>query len=67
MLDCGFIMRFVTFEHNGRRHGGVVQNDHVISLEAAGYPDLLSLLQGGAEGKCTLSWCTPSPRPRWLQ
>jgi 2-keto-4-pentenoate hydratase/2-oxohepta-3-ene-1,7-dioic acid hydratase in catechol pathway len=42
-------MRFVTFEQSGHRHAGVVINDQIVSLESAGFPDLLSLLQGGTE------------------
>src|ERR1019366_7561020 len=48
MLDFG-CMRFATFEHNGHRHAGVVLNDQVVSLKTAGYPDALSVLQGGPE------------------
>ncbi|MDP9053148.1 MAG: fumarylacetoacetate hydrolase family protein [Acidobacteriota bacterium] len=42
-------MRFVTFEHNGHRHAGVIDKDNVVSLKGAGFPDLLSVLQGGAD------------------
>ena len=42
-------MKFVTFQHNGHQHAGVVQNDNVISLKSAGLPDVLSVLQGGPE------------------
>lgn len=42
-------MRFVTFEHGGNRNAGVVVKDQVVSLEVAGFPDLLSVLQGGPE------------------
>jgi 2-keto-4-pentenoate hydratase/2-oxohepta-3-ene-1,7-dioic acid hydratase in catechol pathway len=42
-------MRFVTFEQGGHRHAGVVLNDRVVSLDAAAFPDLLSVLQGGPE------------------
>jgi 2-keto-4-pentenoate hydratase/2-oxohepta-3-ene-1,7-dioic acid hydratase in catechol pathway len=42
-------MRFVTFEQDGHRHAGVVINDQVVSLEGAGFPDLLSVLRGGEE------------------
>jgi 2-keto-4-pentenoate hydratase/2-oxohepta-3-ene-1,7-dioic acid hydratase in catechol pathway len=40
-------MRFVTFEESGSRHAGVAVGDNVVSLEAAGFSDLLSVLQGG--------------------
>jgi len=42
-------MKLVTYQHNGHRHAGVVQNDTVISLKSAGIPDVLSVLQGGPE------------------
>ncbi|HKD09834.1 MAG TPA: fumarylacetoacetate hydrolase family protein [Bryobacteraceae bacterium] len=42
-------MKFVTFQHNGHQHAGVVQNDNVVSLKSAGLPDMLSVLQGGAD------------------
>jgi 2-keto-4-pentenoate hydratase/2-oxohepta-3-ene-1,7-dioic acid hydratase in catechol pathway len=42
-------MRFVTFEHNGHQHAGIVANDSVISLKPAGYADVLSVLSGGPE------------------
>lgn len=42
-------MHFVTFEHDGHRHVGVAVEDHVISLKAAGFNQLLEVLQGGAE------------------
>ena len=42
-------MKLVTYQHNGHRHAGVVQNDTVISLKSAGIPDILSVLEGGPE------------------
>ena len=42
-------MRFVTFEHHGHQHAGEVSGDHVVSLKWAGFPDVLSLLNGGEE------------------
>jgi 2-keto-4-pentenoate hydratase/2-oxohepta-3-ene-1,7-dioic acid hydratase in catechol pathway len=42
-------MKLVTFQHNGHQHAGVVQNDNVVSIKAAGLPDMLSVLQGGPE------------------
>ncbi len=42
-------MKFVTFQHNGHQHAGVVQNDNVVSLKSAGLPDVLSVLQGGSD------------------
>jgi 2-keto-4-pentenoate hydratase/2-oxohepta-3-ene-1,7-dioic acid hydratase in catechol pathway len=41
-------MKFATFEQHGLRHTGVVLTDKVVSLEDAGFPDLLSIVQGGA-------------------
>jgi 2-keto-4-pentenoate hydratase/2-oxohepta-3-ene-1,7-dioic acid hydratase in catechol pathway len=41
-------MRFVTFEQGGQKHPGVALNDQIVSLEDAGFPDLLSVVQGGA-------------------
>jgi 2-keto-4-pentenoate hydratase/2-oxohepta-3-ene-1,7-dioic acid hydratase in catechol pathway len=40
-------MRFVTFEENRARYAGVAVGDRVISLEAVGFRDLLSVLQSG--------------------
>jgi 2-keto-4-pentenoate hydratase/2-oxohepta-3-ene-1,7-dioic acid hydratase in catechol pathway len=40
-------MRFVTFEHDAHRHAGVVIGDHIISLKAAGFTELIEVLQGG--------------------
>jgi 2-keto-4-pentenoate hydratase/2-oxohepta-3-ene-1,7-dioic acid hydratase in catechol pathway len=42
-------MRFVTFEQDGHRHAGVVVEDQVVRLKNAGFPDLVSVLQGGAD------------------
>jgi 2-keto-4-pentenoate hydratase/2-oxohepta-3-ene-1,7-dioic acid hydratase in catechol pathway len=42
-------MKFVTFEHNGHRHAGVIFEESVISLKAYGLPDMISILQGGSE------------------
>ena len=42
-------MKLVTFRHNGHTHPGVVSGDKTISLKAAGYMDMLSVLQGGRE------------------
>lgn len=41
-------MRFVTFEQDGQRRAGVVVDDKIVSLENTGFPDVLSVLQGGA-------------------
>jgi 2-keto-4-pentenoate hydratase/2-oxohepta-3-ene-1,7-dioic acid hydratase in catechol pathway len=42
-------MKFVTFQHDGHQHAGVVSGDSVVSLKAAGIPDMISVLQGGPE------------------
>jgi 2-keto-4-pentenoate hydratase/2-oxohepta-3-ene-1,7-dioic acid hydratase in catechol pathway len=42
-------MRFITFEQGGNRHAGIFLKDQVVSLETAGFSDLLSVLQGGTE------------------
>ncbi|HEX4138179.1 MAG TPA: fumarylacetoacetate hydrolase family protein [Bryobacteraceae bacterium] len=42
-------MRFVTFEQSARRQAGIILRDQILSLESAGFPDVLSILQGGTE------------------
>jgi 2-keto-4-pentenoate hydratase/2-oxohepta-3-ene-1,7-dioic acid hydratase in catechol pathway len=43
-------MRFITFVVGGIRQAGLIlKDDTVLSLEQAGFPDLLSVLRGGAE------------------
>jgi 2-keto-4-pentenoate hydratase/2-oxohepta-3-ene-1,7-dioic acid hydratase in catechol pathway len=42
-------MRFVTFENDGLRQPGVVIDASVVSLVDAGFPAMLSVLQGGNE------------------
>jgi len=42
-------MKLVTFRHNGHTHAGVVSGGKAISLKAAGYMDMLAVLQGGHE------------------
>lgn len=72
-------MRFVTFEEGGHRHAGAVVEDRVVSLEDAGFPDLLSVLQGGVEALkkvgtfaasaaagiplASVKFCAPIPNP----
>lgn len=48
MLDWRF-MRFVTFEQWGVPHAGVFFPDHIVNLEGIGFPDVLSVLRGGAD------------------
>jgi 2-keto-4-pentenoate hydratase/2-oxohepta-3-ene-1,7-dioic acid hydratase in catechol pathway len=40
-------MRFVTFQSGSQCQPGVVLNDQIVSLKPAGFPNLLSVLQGG--------------------
>jgi 2-keto-4-pentenoate hydratase/2-oxohepta-3-ene-1,7-dioic acid hydratase in catechol pathway len=42
-------MKFVTFEHNGLTEPGVLLDDKVLGLKAAGFTALLQLIQGGSE------------------
>jgi 2-keto-4-pentenoate hydratase/2-oxohepta-3-ene-1,7-dioic acid hydratase in catechol pathway len=44
-------MKFVTFQRNGSSGPGVVQNDSVIDLSGAGFPDMLSVIAGGAAAR----------------
>jgi 2-keto-4-pentenoate hydratase/2-oxohepta-3-ene-1,7-dioic acid hydratase in catechol pathway len=57
-------MRFVTFEHTGHRHAGVILQETVVSLKTAGFSDLLSVLQGGTETfKTVESFLATPPGP----
>ena len=48
-------MKFVTFRGaNVRAQAGVVAGDRVIGLAAAGFPDMLSVLGSGAEGRARI-------------
>ena len=40
-------MKFVTFQHHGHQHAGVVSDDSIVSLRSAGFHDVLSVLRGG--------------------
>ena len=40
-------MRFVTFEHHGHRHAGVVAGEDIVSLKAVGLPDMAAVLRAG--------------------
>ncbi len=42
-------MKFVTFGQEGNRQAGVVAGDRIVALGKAGFPDVLSILSGGAE------------------
>ncbi len=71
-------MRYITFELNGLRQPGVVVEDSVVALAGAGFPDLLSILHGGAEARrraeafafsaeriplSSVKLCAPVPNP----
>ena len=40
-------MSFVTFQLDGQQHAGVVSNENVVSLQSAGFADVISVLAGG--------------------
>jgi 2-keto-4-pentenoate hydratase/2-oxohepta-3-ene-1,7-dioic acid hydratase in catechol pathway len=42
-------MRFITFEQGGLRRAGVILREQIVNLEGAGFPNVLSVLQGGPE------------------
>src|ERR1019366_6313141 len=42
-------MRFVTFQHHGHQHAGVISQGNVVSLKSAGFPDMLAVLRGGPD------------------
>ncbi len=54
-------MRFVTFQHQGHTHAGVIAEDRVISLKSAGFPTLLSFLEAGPEGARQLAALLAKP------
>jgi len=54
-------MRLVTFEHHGHQHAGVVANDNVVSLQSAGFPDVISILAGGAEALTKVAEAAANP------
>jgi 2-keto-4-pentenoate hydratase/2-oxohepta-3-ene-1,7-dioic acid hydratase in catechol pathway len=55
-------MRFVTFIKDGIRQAGLVQQDEVVSLDGAGFSNLLSVLQGGAEALAKVEAFAAGPR-----
>jgi len=57
-------MRFVTFEHDAHRHAGVLIEDHVISLQATGFTQLLEVLRGGADALQKVADFISGPRTR---
>jgi len=42
-------MKFITFQHHGHHHAGVLSGDSVVSLKTSGLPDMISILAGGPE------------------
>jgi 2-keto-4-pentenoate hydratase/2-oxohepta-3-ene-1,7-dioic acid hydratase in catechol pathway len=42
-------MKFVTFQHHGHQHAGVISQGNVVSLKSAGFPDILAVLRGGPD------------------
>ena len=44
-------MRFVTFQHDGFAAPGVILGNNVVGLRAAGFPTLLSVIEGGFEAR----------------
>src|SRR5262249_46467830 len=42
-------MRFVTFERHGSAEAGVISGSDVVGLKAAGFPTLLSVIEGGSD------------------
>lgn len=43
-------MRLATFQHDGHSHPGIVFGETVVSLKSAGFPNVLTYLEGGPEG-----------------
>jgi len=56
-------MRFVTFEHQGVRQPGLVIDESVVSLVNAGFPDILSILRGGAGAGRRIAEFAAAPAP----
>src|SRR5262249_28092426 len=48
MIQYVFHMKYLTFERGGAPEPGVVKNDEIVSLKSAGFPDLISVIAGGA-------------------
>jgi len=44
-------MRFVTFQHDGFAAPGVILGNNVVGLKGAGFPTLLSVIEGGFEAR----------------
>ena len=57
-------MRFATFRrYNGSVEAGVVSGQTVIGLAAAGFPDMLSVIAGGAAARAAIEKFAAAPPP----
>jgi 2-keto-4-pentenoate hydratase/2-oxohepta-3-ene-1,7-dioic acid hydratase in catechol pathway len=55
-------MQLVTFQHNGAPEPGVLQGGKVIAFKSAGFPTLLSLIEGGSDALLRLkAWLASAP------
>ncbi|MBZ5595492.1 MAG: fumarylacetoacetate hydrolase family protein [Acidobacteriia bacterium] len=55
-------MRFVTFEHEGSAEAGVIMGDKIVGLKGAGFPTMLSVIEGGPEALDKIaSWLDARP------
>jgi 2-keto-4-pentenoate hydratase/2-oxohepta-3-ene-1,7-dioic acid hydratase in catechol pathway len=55
-------MQYVTFERNGSAEPGAILAGNVISLKAAGFPTLLSIIEGGLEARRRVeAWLAKPP------
>ena len=55
-------MRFVTFERNGSAGAGVISGANVIGLKGAGFPTLLSVIEGGSDARSRVqAWIAKPP------
>jgi 2-keto-4-pentenoate hydratase/2-oxohepta-3-ene-1,7-dioic acid hydratase in catechol pathway len=54
-------MRFVTFEHSGHQHAGVLANDSAVSLKAAGFDTMNAVLNGGTAAQAKISAFLANP------
>ncbi len=44
-------MRFVTFQNNGLAEPGVISGENIVGLKQAGFPTLLSVIEGGLDAR----------------
>ncbi len=55
-------MQYVTFERNGSAEPGVITGGNVIGLKAAGFPTLLSIIEGGLQARRQVeNWLAKPP------